>query len=181
MSDVQHVNLSTGACGLCGGTHYGSGMLCPYRCAKCGHSTNPCEKPDCERNQRWTAEHVPWQPRQRPAAGVGLPPVTPDQPASPAPTVSVELLTEQAQQAETIRQLREEVENLKGVNAQQHDAWQAHVTKLDAQSPAAVRAALEGLKAEVLKEPTWGKASAEAAYVRAVSLINQRLAALPKE
>lgn len=35
-----------GDCSICGGTHYGA-QNCPYRCAKCGVNTDPCERMDC--------------------------------------------------------------------------------------------------------------------------------------
>lgn len=41
-----------GACSLCGGTHYGTGIYrCPFACKKCpgGFNTEPCERADCGR------------------------------------------------------------------------------------------------------------------------------------
>jgi hypothetical protein len=53
---MTHLSVTRNDCGLCGGIHYGSGLLCPYRCDGCGYQHGPCETTPCPRNMRWAEE-----------------------------------------------------------------------------------------------------------------------------
>ena len=45
-------------CPTCGGTHYGSGSLCPFQCDGCGYKTEPCDTKPCPRDERWERQQV---------------------------------------------------------------------------------------------------------------------------